>query len=42
MIDAILTNTMLPRVSQEILTRMMQGNPIKSIFGICGRLRLHL
>jgi type VI secretion system protein VasG len=28
MIDAILTNTMLPRVSREMLTRMMEGRPI--------------
>ncbi len=27
MIDAILTNTMLPRISQEFLTRMMEGKP---------------
>ena len=25
MIDAILTNTVLPRISQEFLTRMMEG-----------------
>jgi type VI secretion system protein VasG len=31
MIDAILTNTMLPVVSQEILTRLMAGDPIKSV-----------
>jgi type VI secretion system protein VasG len=31
MIDAILTNTVLPRVSGEILTRMMQGNPIERV-----------
>ena len=31
MIDSILTNTMLPNVSQQILTRLMEGNPIKSI-----------
>ena len=28
MIDAILTNTMLPTISREILTRMMQGEPV--------------
>ena len=27
MIDAILTNTVLPRISEEFLTRMMQGRP---------------
>jgi len=26
MIDAILTNTVLPEISQEFLTRMMEGN----------------
>jgi type VI secretion system protein VasG len=31
MIDAILTNTLLPRISQEILTRMMAGNPVSSV-----------
>ena len=31
MIDAILTNTMLPTVSQELLSRMMLGNPVQSI-----------
>jgi type VI secretion system protein VasG len=31
MIDAILTNTLLPRISQEILTRMMEGKPIAQI-----------
>jgi type VI secretion system protein VasG len=28
MIDSILTNTVLPRISREILTRMMEGKPI--------------
>ena len=28
MIDAILTNTMLPDISREFLTRMMEGRPI--------------
>ena len=28
MIDAILTNTVLPRVSQEILTALMDGRTI--------------
>jgi len=31
MIDAILTNTVLPIVSQEILTGMMTSNPIKRV-----------
>ena len=31
MIDAILTNTMLPAISHEILTRWMEGNPIQSV-----------
>jgi type VI secretion system protein VasG len=28
MIDAILTNTMLPDISREFLNRMMEGKPI--------------
>jgi type VI secretion system protein VasG len=31
MIDAILTNTMLPDISREFLTRMMQGQPIEGV-----------
>jgi type VI secretion system protein VasG len=31
MIDAILTNTMLPAISQEMLKRMMEGTPIKRV-----------
>ncbi len=31
MIDAILTNTMLPRVSREILERTMEGRPVTKI-----------
>jgi type VI secretion system protein VasG len=31
MIDAILTNTVLPRVSEEFLTRMMQGESVEAI-----------
>lgn len=31
MIDAILTNTMLPDLSREFLTRMMGGEPIKGV-----------
>jgi type VI secretion system protein VasG len=33
MIDAILTNTVLPAISRELLTRMMEGKPV-------GRIRL--
>ncbi|MGO9992901.1 MAG: type VI secretion system ATPase TssH [Steroidobacteraceae bacterium] len=31
MIDAILTNTMLPAISQELLKRMMEGTPIERV-----------
>lgn len=31
MIDTILTNTMLPDISKEFLTRMMEGTPITSV-----------
>ena len=31
MIDAILTNTMLPRISRELLERMMEGRPITRV-----------
>ncbi len=31
MIDAILTNTMLPDISREFLTRMMEGRPIAGV-----------
>ncbi|NEX22390.1 type VI secretion system ATPase TssH [Thiorhodococcus mannitoliphagus] len=31
MIDAILTNTVLPRISEEFLTRMMEGKPIARV-----------
>ncbi len=31
MIDAILTNTMLPEISREFLTRMMKGTPIVGV-----------
>ena len=31
MIDAILTNTMLPDISREFLTRMMSGSPIERV-----------
>ena len=31
MIDNILTNTVLPRISRELLTRMSQGDPLQSV-----------
>ena len=31
MIDAILTNTMLPDISRQFLTRMMEGNEIAGV-----------
>ena len=31
MIDAILTNSLLPRVSKEILTRTMEGRPVTKV-----------
>jgi type VI secretion system protein VasG len=31
MIDAILTNTVLPRISEELLKRMMAGAPVKGV-----------
>lgn len=31
MIDAILTNTVLPEVSQRILTGLMEGSPVKAV-----------
>jgi type VI secretion system protein VasG len=31
MIDAILTNTMLPRISEEFLTRMVNGQPLTRV-----------
>ena len=31
MIDAILTNTVLPAVSREFLTRMLAGSPLQRI-----------
>jgi len=30
-VDSILTNTMLPKISQEFLTRMMQGEKIERV-----------
>ena len=31
MIDAILTNTVLPKISEEFLIRMMEGKPIEKV-----------
>ena len=31
MIDAILTNTMLPRISEEFLLRMVNGQPLARV-----------
>ena len=31
MIDAIVTNTMLPDISAEFLRRMMEGQPVNSV-----------
>jgi type VI secretion system protein VasG len=31
MIDAILTNTMLPRISEEFLLRMVNGQPLTRV-----------
>ena len=31
MIDALLTNTVLPRISQEFLTRMVEGKPVARV-----------
>jgi len=31
MIDAILTNTVLPRISKEFLSRMMEGRPVEKV-----------
>jgi type VI secretion system protein VasG len=31
MIDAILTNTMLPKISEEFLKRMMEGKPLERV-----------
>jgi type VI secretion system protein VasG len=30
-IDAIRTNTMLPDISRELLTRMMEGKPVERV-----------
>jgi type VI secretion system protein VasG len=31
MIDAILTNTVLPRISQEYLERLVEGRPLRRV-----------
>jgi type VI secretion system protein VasG len=31
MIDAVLTNTLLPTVSKELLRRTVEGNPVRAI-----------
>jgi len=31
MIDAILTNTVLPKISEEFLTRMVEGKPVERV-----------
>jgi type VI secretion system protein VasG len=31
MVDAILTNTVLPRIGHELLTRMADGTPTRSV-----------
>ena len=31
MIDTILTNTVLPAISQKLLTRMMEGHPVERV-----------
>jgi type VI secretion system protein VasG len=31
MIDAILTNTVLPRISRELLVRLSQSNPLQRV-----------
>jgi len=31
MIDAILTNTVLPKLSEEFLKRMMEGRPVERV-----------
>ena len=31
MIDAILTNTVLPRISEEFLKRMVEGQPVSRV-----------
>ena len=36
MIDAILTQTLLPDISREFLTRQMEGNPVKKVRILAG------
>ncbi len=31
MIDAILTNTLLPRISEEFLRRLLEGQPVTQV-----------
>ena len=31
MIDALLTNTLLPKISEELLTRTLSGKPLKRV-----------
>ena len=31
MVDAILTNTLLPTISRQILTRLMEGNEVERV-----------
>jgi hypothetical protein len=37
MIDAILTNTVLPKISEEFLKRMMEAKPIERVHGARGQ-----
>ena len=30
-VDAILTNTVLPQISRELLSRLSEGNPLQSV-----------
>ena len=37
MVDSILTQTMLPEMSREFLTRLMDGNPVERVHvGVSG------
>jgi type VI secretion system protein VasG len=31
MVDAILTQTLLPEISRELLTRLMEGSPVQKV-----------
>jgi len=42
MIDPILTNTILPRISEEYLTRMVEGRPLSAIRPPTSVVRLNL